>query len=112
AARHARTRTGVRALALPTGVVALRASSAAGGSVLRHSLDGATERTNDDLGDIPLVPVLLVLTGLDLSLDVNEVALLHVLLGEVRRLLVIEHHVVPLCPLHALPGLLVLPGLR
>src|SRR3954464_2152007 len=52
------------------------------------------------------------LAGLELALDVDRAALAQVALGDVRQVLVKDHHAVPLGPLARVARLAVLPALR
>src|SRR5690606_8846968 len=65
-----------------------------------------------DFGRVLLDPVLLVLAGLQLALDVHGRALLQILLGDLREVLVEDDHAVPLGLFFALARLLVAPGFR
>src|SRR3954471_19348332 len=60
-----------------------------------------------------LLPALVgPLAGLELALDVDRAALAQVALGDVRQVLVEDHHAVPLGPLARVARLAVLPALR
>src|SRR4051795_11774355 len=65
------------------------------------------------LRGVALLPALVgPLAGLELALDVDRAALAQVALGDVRQVLVEDHHAVPLGPLARVARLAVLPALR
>jgi len=66
-----------------------------------------------DFGRIFLHPVLVgVFAGLELAFDIDLRALLQILLGHLRKVLVEDHHAVPLGLLLAFSARLVAPGFR
>src|ERR687893_139421 len=73
----------------------------------------AAEALQHHLGAVLLLPLLVgPLARLQLALDIHLRALLQVMLGHPRQVLVEDHHRVPLGLLLALPRRLVLPRLR
>src|SRR5579859_3851490 len=101
AGRLARRCTPARGLVAHAAVAAARAAAAAA----QH-----LHLVHHDLGDVVLLAVLLVVAGAQAALDVDLLALAHVLADDLRQA-VIEGELVPFGTFLLLAGGLVLPGL-
>src|SRR4051794_33056291 len=110
-------RAGVRGRGAVAGVAAeiLRRSDLGPAALARAAQERelAAEAGQHHLRGGALLPALVgPLAGLELALDVDRAALAQVARGDVRQVLVEDHHAVPLGPLARVARLAVLPALR